>query len=288
MFKRVAALGFAVVGGLSVGVVGAYSKHSQNSDADELYTLFHDEIEETLGSESRLRSVPIGFYRYTSCPHSGKVQALLDYYNIDYHATEVHPLTKKQIRKNGHFGVPQVSLGGEIHSPLLLDANRIIDHLYPVLSHAEFSNEQRTWANWATDQLLECVIWNSNRSFPEAKADYWYVDKVDSFSWWDKRLIYGVGVPLKYFLSNKVARSEQFGSPDPRKSLFMLVDQWVDNGLQGNQYHGGDTPDIVDLIVFGILYSKRNQPLYDDITQHSNVLSDWLTNMDDQVGFRGY
>ena len=60
---------------------------------------------------SHLPSLTI--YEYPSCPFCGKVKAFLDFYNIDYTAVTVNPVSRKEIEFSKTKKLPLVIVGGE-------------------------------------------------------------------------------------------------------------------------------------------------------------------------------
>lgn len=40
---------------------------------------------------------------------------------------------------------------------------------------------------------------------------------------------------------------------DERKALLREVELWTTKGIQDKKFHGGNTPDLVDLDIYGVL-----------------------------------
>ncbi len=48
---------------------------------------------------------------------------------------------------------------------------------------------------------------------------------------------------------------KKYGIDDERAALLSVVGEWVRDGLRGRNFHGGDSPDLADIAVYGAIQS---------------------------------
>jgi microsomal prostaglandin-E synthase 2 len=84
-----------------------------------------------------------------------------------------------------------------------------------------------------------------------------YLSEVESFSsrsaWVAK---YGGAVAM-YIIAWKIRWQHNLSLTDPRSDFESAMTTWFD-ALEGREFHGGSTPDLADLSVYGALRSTDN------------------------------
>jgi len=287
MGRKLILCGLVTFGGLALGSTVSVLNQPERFTPDEIHQANYPEIMDILSSEESLRKTPLIFYKFTTCPHSRKLQAVLDYFKLGYSPVEVNPMTKQEIKANNYGGVPQLSLGDSKYSPLLVESTPIIDLIYPVLNHrAPTSAEEQYWVQWAQEHLIDSLIWNSHLTLSDSLSDYNYVESVDSFTPTQKFAIKWLGSPLKHFIVKYAVKKRLPPEvlSDPRKALEEQISLWSHSGLKSQQFHGGDRPDRADLEIYGIVTSKRGQPVYNEIISKSDpAFQNWIQSMDSVV-----
>jgi len=292
MLKKLV-LGTVVIGGSATAAVGGYlaynSRLKQNSAITPLeYHQKQPAIQTILQSSTTLaQSYPLVFYRYTTCPFCCKLQAYLDYHKLPYTPVEVNPLTKKEISAHGYGKVPQLQLGQS--GPIIVDSEEIVNMLNPVIEKEPPSfydpDDISKWRNWAKEDLVRFMVLNTNRTLSESREGYDYVERISSFNTLDKIVLRLTGGPIMYLVAQKVTKPKLmkagYDGGDPRPPLYEKINSWVNDGLKGRVFHGGNKPDLADLDIYGIIQSQRFLPVFSDLINNTDPkFAEWISNMD--------
>lgn len=194
-------------------------------------------------------------YQYAACPFCGKVRALLQYKGIDCETVEVHPLNKKEIAFSKDYDAVPIyvdSKGRQVNdsTPIM----RWIDEEFPerkVFRAGKESEKEEKWLAWSDRFVggLPAVIYDT---FFNSVKSFDYITKVGKFSWFEKRVIKYSGALIMTLVAKKIKEREQIGDPDA--FMKQKVDEWAE-GLAGQPFMGGETPNAADLAVFGIAQS---------------------------------
>lgn len=231
----------------------------------------------------------IELFRYTTCPYCGKAKAFLDYFRVPYEAIEVEPMFKSQLVPSEYKKLPQLRFGGE-GGVWLVDSDHIVNTLAPLLGLEKqlTDPEVERWRNWARESLVRHVTLNINRTLLSAWEGYRYIDSFDTIPLANKLFLKVVGAPVMYMVATKktyptlVKAGELKDSDDWRSVFHQQVNHFVDEALKTQQFHGGRSPDLADLDVYGVLQSIRGHDVYRDMVASTRI-GPWLEKMDAAV-----
>lgn len=71
---------------------------------------------------------------------------------------------------------------------------------------------------------------------------------------------------------------------DVRSSLFDESDYWVANiKKKGGKFMGGESPNLSDLAVYGVLSAIEGCQAFKDLTSHSKPLEKWYFGVKSQL-----
>lgn len=275
----------------TVGCVGLAYHYKKRLSANAQITpeKFHSEQAESIANvlqDEAFKQTPKTLYQYTTCPFCCKLKAFLDYHQIEYATVEVNPITKKQIKDHGFGKVPQLQIGS--NGPIIVDSNEIVRILKPLVDpdSPEITDEEQQWKDWASTTLPRYMVINTNRTLKEANQGYDYAPNINGFSWSDKLLLKLFGGLIMYSVSKlvvkkKLQRLNDYDGGDERIALYNELDDWIEFGLNGKNFHGGESPSVADLDVYGVIQSVRFFPVYNDLKENSNPeYAAWLDRMD--------
>lgn len=72
------------------------------------------------------------------------------------------------------------------------------------------------------------------------------------------------------------------GIQEERQALYDAVNEWI-RALDDHAFLGGDTPNLADLSVFGVLRSIQSLATFEDLKRNTSIVP-WYDRMRDVVG----
>ena len=134
------------------------------------------------------------------------------------------------------------------------------------------------WREWTDSTLVHTLSPNIYRTPGEAIETFRYFSKVGewdrAFSWIEKNIVIFVGAASMYFIGKMLKKRHNLND-DVRISMYNACHEWTTflAGQEG-QFMGGNSPNIADLAVFGVLSAIEGTDAFRDIQQNTNI-SDW-------------
>eukprot|EP00968_Pinguiococcus_pyrenoidosus_P024014 scaffold4195_cov250-Pinguiococcus_pyrenoidosus.AAC.6 len=256
-----------------------------------------------------MAELDIVIYQYAICPFCNKVKALLDFYDVAYHVTEVNPLTKKQISHvKDYRKVPIASIGGE----LVTDSPRIVEAIEAQITAAAgkkdanfFSEDAQAWTTFADKELAVLLFPNMTRSFNESYQAFSYVNAVPTFSYFlmmttnsgafvgsgelilsppsgsehavDKVSNLALGSTAMWLAQGKLKK--KYNIDNEREALFSAVRKF-EAAIEGSTFLGGASPHMGDIAVFGVLRAIKDTQAFRDVLEQTKV-GPWYERMAD-------
>lgn len=258
-------------------------------------------VKAALDSLTTATPAKVILYRYTTCPFCSKVKALLDWQKIPHECIEVEPMLKGEIAASEYKKVPQLQFFDK-QGPYLVDSDIIVDRV------AEAKNMQsqltdpdvKKWRDWAKDSLVRHLVVNINQSLVSAWGGYSYIDDIDTIPYRNKLFLKVMGAPVMYLVSRYktmpalVAANEIKATDDVRSVLHQQIDKFstmLAEPTKGTKtpkaFHGGQSPDLADVDVYGVLQSIRGHSIYDDMLKNTSI-KPWVDRMDIATGKAPY
>ncbi len=218
-------------------------------------------------------------YQYEVCPYCCKVKAVLDYKKIPYEKIEVNPMTHEEMA-----GIPQAMKHDKV--PVLMDGDKVIVESNDIICYLEEKFppkpilakskegmvEQEKWLKYADEELVQILPGNIYRNLSEALGSFKYITKVGKFPKW-KRYYLALGGAIAMTIVAKKGMKKR-GIKDPRKALQQTLEKW-EQALGPKKFMGGESPDVADLVSYGILNSVREMKVWDFISSHKKT-RDWF------------
>eukprot|EP00475_Leptophrys_vorax_P020403 TRINITY_DN27918_c0_g1_i1.p1 TRINITY_DN27918_c0_g1~~TRINITY_DN27918_c0_g1_i1.p1 ORF type:complete len:122 (+),score=6.19 TRINITY_DN27918_c0_g1_i1:48-368(+) len=89
-----------------------------------------------------------------------------------------------------------------------------------------------------------------------------------------------VGASTMYVIGKRLKKKHKI--EDERRSLYEAADQWA-AAVGDRKFMGGNTPNLADLAVFGVLRPIRHLTAGRDMIANS-AIGDWYVRMEEAVG----
>lgn len=131
------------------------------------------------------------------------------------------------------------------------------------------------WRRWADETLVHMLSPNVYRTTDEAlQAFNWFseVGEWDKlFSQWERLLVIYVGAYAMYFIGKKLKKRHNL-KDEVRQSLYDECNHWLKAiKSQGSNFMGGDSPNLADLAVYGVLSSIEGCDAFKDLLNETKI-----------------
>lgn len=232
-------------------------------------------------------SDPVILYQYETCPFCTKVRMFLYYHKIPFTAIEVDPLRKTELKeiKNEAYGeekitVPLVYWGGEYHRESDQIIQKLYEHHYPNIPiHAS----EEKWIQWVDQKLIRYVSPMVYESWSGAFKAFGYINSHSKFPLHTRLLNTVVGGVAMHLITN-LKLKKKYNIVDTEGEYQQLLHDWAVYGLEHKDFHGGDSPDLADITVFGVLGAmvRCREDMMDEYLKNEAVRL-WFRRMHNEV-----
>ena len=206
-----------------------------------------------------------------TCPFCWKVRSLLEHLDIEHERVQVNPMKAKKTLPSAPEWkkVPVwVDSEKEIHvdsTPIMKQIDAV--HNGGKLWASEDETRRDEWIAWVDLHMSKATIPILYGSLFSALKTTTRVSKLEKFGFFSKRLYAWAGFPIMWGI---IARSRvKKDGRSPKQLWHDLLDEFT-NSFNGEQFFGGDSPDLVDLAAFGYVRSISPYPQFSQITDHKN------------------
>ncbi|XP_065074129.1 prostaglandin E synthase 2 [Ochlerotatus camptorhynchus] len=136
-------------------------------------------------------------------------------------------------------------------------------------------DEERKWRSWADDHLVHLISPNVYRTKDEAMETFeWFSDVGEwdvHFPKWERDLMVYVGAMAMWAISKRLKKRHQL-SDDVRSHIYDACDKWIAAiEKKKSPFLGGQTPNLADLAVFGILNSMEGCQAFKDCLDNTKI-----------------
>ena len=191
----------------------------------------------------------ITLYQFQSCPFCSKVRALLNFTKQPYEVVEVTPFGMKELDFTDHKKVPVLKDGDKV----IVESANIIEYLNQHYAKLAVNDEDKKWTDWVDNTLVHYLPALIHPDFKTSLQNFKNIIQPDQFG-----PIKGAFIRFAGALAMpKVARKmkAKYHIEDANKEFLEAIDHWVNDGLKGQRFYGGESPNFVDCSVFGVLRS---------------------------------
>tara|TARA_Y100000588_G_scaffold350656_1_gene401924 strand:- start:66 stop:752 length:687 start_codon:yes stop_codon:yes gene_type:complete len=203
-----------------------------------------------------------------TCPFCWKVRSLLEHLKIDFQEAQLNPLRRKKALKfAGEWG--KVPIWRESEENFVIDSTPIMIYLDKKYNESKLSDEnierQKTWLKWVDEKLSKATIPILYGSIGSALSSTRTVSKLEKFGFFSRHLYAWTGFPIMWGIIAKT-RVKKDGRK-PKQLWHDLLDEFVKE-FNGEQFFGGEKPNLVDMAAFGIVRSISPFKQFKEIESH--------------------
>ena len=211
----------------------------------------------------------ITLYQFDSCPFCWKVKALLNFAKQPYDVIEVSPFGMKELDFTDHKKVPVLKDDDKI----ITESAKIVEHVNTHYSKLPVRNDAAKWTQWIDDVLVHYLPPIIHPNFKTSLKNFNVIMKNTKMGSL-KRLITRFAGAI---VMPKVARKmkNKYGINDANSEFLAAIDKWVENGLNGSPFFGGEQPDFIDCSMFGVLHSSHDLGVVTLATEHNKAFAKW-------------
>ena len=252
----------------------------------------------------------IRLFQYAICPFCNKSKAFLDYSGLQYESIEVNPLSKNEIKWSKDYRkVPIATVanstgdaeqeeatvlkGSDEIVNGLLEQSWVVDQLESKWSSTEKSSNMtfaqfaenesaRQWIDYTNKELAVLLYPNLCPTLSQSYQAFEYVNKVPSFSPFQRFSIRTVGALAMYLAAFRVKKKHSIS--DERVALDKELQKPVHELEQTGKFLSGQSePHLGDLAVFGAFRGLQGTEIHREILQDKPVLAEWYQRVDSKL-----
>lgn len=211
----------------------------------------------------------IKLYQFSACPFCWKVRVLLDYQGIPYEIIEVDPMSKRELEFTEYKKVPVLRDGNQV----ITESSEIMAYLNGKYEISSPAADESQWCSWVDETLVHFFPPIIHKDF---KTSYRTIKKITPASKGGRikrHLTSVVGAAIMSKVAKKKAHKR--GIENPEAGMKKAVDHWVNHGLNGQPFFGGDKPSLADLSVFGVFRSTEDLDIVEMACAHQPGFATW-------------
>lgn len=206
----------------------------------------------------------ITLYQFRSCPFCSKVRALLNFSKTPYEVVEVSPRNMKELKGiTDHRKVPVLTDDDKV----IVESAKIIEYINDKYAKLPVSEEDKKWTDWVDNTLVHYL---PPLIHPDFKTSYENIKRIANSK---SFLVPLMGAMIMPKVANRMKIKHNI--KNPRQEFHDAIDYWVEEGLQGKPFYGGDSPSFVDCSVFGVLRSGHQLGVIRPAMQHNKYFALW-------------
>ncbi|KAM4849632.1 prostaglandin E synthase 2 [Urocitellus parryii] len=134
----------------------------------------------------------------------------------------------------------------------------------------EARTEEMKWRQWADDWLVHLISPNVYRTPAEALASFDYIVREGKFGALEGTMAKYAGAAAMYLISKRL-KSRHHLRDDVREDLYEAANKWVAAVGGDRPFMGGQTPNLADLAVYGVLRVMEGLEAFDDLMRHTHI-----------------
>lgn len=208
-------------------------------------------------------------YQFRSCPFCGKVRAFMNHTGLEYDTVEVTPFGMKELDFTDHKKVPVLRDAEQV----ILESAAIVEYLNDNYAQLAVSDTAGDWATWIDKTLVQYLPPLIHPDFSTSFKNFKVVMSREQL-----KGIKGFFVRLGgAMMMPKVARKMKARNniDNPAREFSVAIDHWVEQGLAGKTYFGGEQADQIDTSVFGVLHSSRGMGIVEAEKDRNPTFARW-------------
>jgi len=211
----------------------------------------------------------ITLYQFQSCPFCSKVRALLNFIQQPYEIVEVTPFGMKELEFTDHKKVPVLKDDEKV----IVESATIIEYINENYAKLPLSDEDKEWTDWVDNKLVHYLPPLIHPNFKTSLQNFKTIILPGQFGWLKGKFVRFAGA----LAMPKVARKmkEKHNIDNVETEYLDAIDYWIEKGLKGKAFYGGDKPSFVDCSVFGVLRSGHKLGIVKLARNHNKYFAVW-------------
>jgi len=152
----------------------------------------------------------------------------------------------------------------------------------PMYRTKEDLADERKWRKWTDDVFIHTLSPNVYRTMQESLETFKWFDKAGDwekhFQTWERYLVIYVGAAAMWIIGKNLKKRHNL-KDDVRISLYDEARYWVKSIKKRNTtFMGGETPNLADLSVFGVLCAIEGCEAFNDLRANTDI-GPWFDSM---------
>lgn len=137
------------------------------------------------------------------------------------------------------------------------------------------------WRHWVDKRFVQLLTVNIYRTLGESWRTFDYIADHSNFGFAEKQAARVAGSGLMYFISGRLVKRDKIEG-DLREALYAAANEWI-AALGSRRFMGGESPNLADLSMFGVIRSITGTETFTDLMFNSKI-SGWYEHMMGVVG----
>jgi len=175
----------------------------------------------------------------------------------------------KGLEFTDHKKVPVLKDGDKV----IVESAAIVDYINDHYAHAPKSVGSKTWTDWVDNTLVHYLPTLIHPNFMTSWRHFGQIMKTEQYPWY-KAIVVRLGGSIVMPKVSKRLKNKH-GIEDADTEFRRAIDHWVDEGLAGKTFYGGDKPDFVDCSVFGVLRSGHKLGVVETAKKSNTHFAAW-------------
>ncbi len=193
----------------------------------------------------------------------------MNHTRIPYDVVEVTPFGMKELDFTEHKKVPVLKDGEEV----VVESSTIVRYLNDRHAHLSTSPDNDEWQGWVDNTLVHylppLIHPNIGKSFKNLGL-VMTGSKDGAVKRFFVRLAGAMVMPR---VANKMKLKHNIHNPE--SEFQAALTHWVEKGLAGKAFHGGEQADLVDTSVFGVLRSAQGMGILEATATDNPEFGRW-------------
>ncbi|XP_067826043.1 prostaglandin E synthase 2 [Heptranchias perlo] len=145
----------------------------------------------------------------------------------------------------------------------------------------EARKEEMKWRKWVDDWLVHLISPNVYRTPREALESFHYIVQEGKFGTFEGFFAKYFGAVAMFFVSKRL-KSRHNLHDDVRQDLYKAIDQWLAAVGEHRPFMGGNSPNLADLAVYGVLRVMEGLEAFDDMMVNTKI-KPWYRRMEKDI-----
>ncbi len=211
----------------------------------------------------------ITLYQFQSCPFCCKVRALLNFIKQPYDVVEVTPFGMKELDFTDHKKVPVLKDDDKV----IVESAKIIEYINENYAKLPITDEDKKWTDWVDNKLVHYLPALIHPDFKTSLKNFKKIILSNQFGWFKEKMVRFAGAIAMPKVARKMMAKHNI--QNAKTEFLKEIDHWVEDGLKGQAFYGGDSPSFVDCSVFGVLRSGHQLGVVKSAKRHNKHFAIW-------------